>query len=125
MQAAPVLTQHTCAPFSEFFRELDKRSLKTITHEYYVNKEYKRIMDKWQKPLLRKQLKRERLSQTPVAPREEEPEVLYAHKPEEGITLPAHPDGIFAVVRVKGLQYKVARDDRVMVELLEDVAVGT
>lgn len=28
-------------------------------------------------------------------------------------------------MRVKGLQYKVTKDDRVMVELLEDFEVGT
>ena len=44
---------------------------------------------------------------------------------QEGITLPANPEGIFAVMRVKGLQYKVTKDDRVMCELLEDFEVGT
>ena len=46
--------------FSEYFRELDKKSMKTMHHEYYVNKEYKRLMDKWQKPLQKKLIKRER-----------------------------------------------------------------
>jgi large subunit ribosomal protein L21 len=50
--------------------------------------------------------------------------VLYVHNPEEGITLPPHPEKIFAVIRVKGLQYKVTKDDRVMCELLEDFEVG-
>lgn len=39
------------AMFSEYFRTLDKKSMKTMHHEFYVNKEYKRIMDIWQKPL--------------------------------------------------------------------------
>jgi hypothetical protein len=47
------------------------------------------------------------------------------HHPEEGITLPPSPDEIFAVIRIKGMQYKVAKDDRVMSELLEDFEVGT
>jgi len=47
------------------------------------------------------------------------------HHPEEGITLPANPDETFAVIRIKGLQYKVSKDDRVMSELLEDFEVGT
>jgi large subunit ribosomal protein L21 len=42
-----VFSQARSAPFSEFFRELDKKSVKTMNHEYYVNKEYKRIMDQW------------------------------------------------------------------------------
>lgn len=119
------LTSQPVAHFSEFFRELDQKSVRTMNHEYYVNKEYKRLMDKWQKPLMRKQIKRERKLQNPVEPKDEQDEVLYVHNVEEGITLPAKPDQIFAVMRVKGLQYKVTKDDRVMVELLEDFEVGT
>lgn len=119
----PLLTLQA-TQFSEFFRELDKKSLKTISHEYYVNKEYKRLMDQWQVPLLRKQIKREKRLQNPVQPQPEADEVLYVHNPEEGVALPPNPEKVFAVVRVKGLQYKVAKDDRVMVELL-DHEVGT
>jgi large subunit ribosomal protein L21 len=112
------------AYFSEFFRELDKKSVQTMNHEFYVNKEYKRLMDQWQKPLLRKQIKREKRLLNPVVPNEEQDEVLYVHQPEEGIVLPPNPENIFAVFRVKGLQYKVAKDDRVMCELLP-YEVGT
>lgn len=111
--------------FSEYFRELDKKSLKSMHHEFYVNKEYKRLMDQWQKPLLRKQIKRERRLQNPVQPKEEQSEVMYVHDVNEGIALPPNPEQMFAVMRVKGLQYKVAKDDRVMVELLDDFEVGT
>jgi len=31
---------------------------------------------------------------------------------------------MFAVIRIKGLQYKVTKDDRVMVEKLDDFEVG-
>ena len=96
-----------------------------MNHEYYVNKEYKRIMDQWQKPLLRKQIKRERRLQNPVEAKPEQDEIVYVHNPEEGITLPPNPEAIFAVIRIKGLQYKVTKDDRVMSELLEDFEVGT
>ncbi|TNV83656.1 hypothetical protein FGO68_gene6118 [Halteria grandinella] len=99
--------------------------MKTMHHEYYVNKEYKRLMDKWQKPLQRKLIKRERKLQNPIEPKPEQAEVLYVHNPSEGVALPPHPEQVFAVMRVKGLQYKVAKDDRVMVELLEDFEVGT
>jgi len=51
-------------------------------------------------------------------PESSEP-LIYLHNPEEGIELPPNPQGIFAVVRIKGLQYKVTKDDRVMVEKLE------
>jgi hypothetical protein len=44
---SPLVFAASHAGFSEYFRELDKTSMKTITHEYYVNKEYRRIMDQW------------------------------------------------------------------------------
>ena len=50
---------------------------------------------------------------------------MYVHNPEVGITLPPNPEEIFAVIRIKGLQYKVTKDDRVMSELLDDFEVGT
>ena len=50
---------------------------------------------------------------------------MYVHEPELGITLPPNPEEIFAVIRIKGMQYKVSKDDRVMSELLEDFEVGT
>lgn len=36
-------------------------------------------MNDWQKPLLRKQLKRERKALNPIPPKEEEKELLVAH----------------------------------------------
>lgn len=60
-------------------------------------------MDQWQKPLQKKEIKRERRLQNPVEAQAEQDEVLYVHNPDEGIALPANPEKIFAVVRVKGL----------------------
>lgn len=58
--------------------------------------------------------------ENPVIPNPEDPTPsLYVHNPDEGVRLPPIPSEIFAVVRVKGLQYKVAKDDRVMVEKLD------
>ena len=51
-------------------------------------------------------------------PEADQDEVVYVHNPEEGIALPPHPEKIFAVIRVAGLQYKVTKDDRVMCEML-------
>lgn len=110
--------------FSEYFRDLDKRSVKRINHEFYVNKEYKRIQDQWMVPLEQKQIKKQRKLLNPVVEKEDQDEILYVHDPEAGIALPPNPEQIFAVVRVKGLQYKVSKDDRVMVEKL-DLEIGT
>ena len=47
------------------------------------------------------------------------------HDPEAGVELPVHPERLFAIIRVKGIQHKVVKDDRVMVEMLgKDVKIG-
>ena len=46
------------------------------------------------------------------------PEIFYVHNPAEGVLIPPNPEQMFAVVRVKGIQYKVVKDDRVMMEKL-------
>lgn len=67
----------------------------------------------------KKRIRRQRKLENPVIPREADPSPsLYVHNAEEGVRIPPNPNQIFAVVRVKGLQYKVTRDDRVMVEKL-------
>ena len=50
--------------------------------------------------------------------------VVYVHNPEKGVTLPPHPDDVFAVVRVKGQQTKVLVNDVIRVEKL-DFEVGS
>lgn len=93
-------------------------------NKYQVNKEYKRIMDQWEKPLLRKQIKKERKAMNPVVPNEPASDSIYVHDAETGVKIPPNPIETFAVVLLKGLQYKVTKDDRVMVEKLEEFQVG-
>ena len=51
---------------------------------------------------------------------------MVVHDPEQGVTLPVDPSQIFAVIRVKGIQHKVMKDDRVMTEILaNDLDVGS
>ena len=52
--------------------------------------------------------------------------MLYVHDMEQGITLPQHPHKIFAVINVKGTQYKIVKDDRVIMDNLnlEGLAIG-
>ena len=50
--------------------------------------------------------------------------MVTVHSPEMGVSLPVHPDGIYAVVRIKGIQHKVVKDDRIRTEVLGDVEVG-
>jgi hypothetical protein len=90
-----------------------------------VSKYYQSIQDEWKKPLEKKRIKRIRKLENPVLPKPEDPNPsLYVHDPESGIELPPNPSQIFAVVRIKGLQYKVTKDDRVMIEKLEGFEVG-
>ena len=44
--------------------------------------------------------------------------VIYVHSPERGVSIPAHPEEIFAVIRVNGKQLKVLNDEVVRVERL-------
>ena len=72
--------------FSEYFRELDKKSITKITNKFAENKYYRSIMDKWQKPLERKQIQKQQKLENPVVPKEEDsvPSV-FVHDPEEGV----------------------------------------
>ncbi|CDW90760.1 50s ribosomal protein l21 [Stylonychia lemnae] len=112
------------ALFSEYFRQLDKQSIDKMDRNMTENKHYRRIMNQWQKPLERKQIKKQKKLLNPVVPNEEDPvSTLYVHNEEEGVQLPPNPTKIFAIVRIKGLQYKVTKDDRLMSEKL-DFEVG-
>jgi hypothetical protein len=74
---------------------------------------------------MKKQLKKERSELNPMVPIEDAAEdALYVHDAEEGVKIPPNPIETFAVIRVKGLQYKVTKDDRVMVEKLDEFEVG-
>ena len=51
--------------------------------------------------------------------------MTYVHDVEKGVVLPPHPERLFAIMRIKGTQFKVCKDDRVMVENLgEDFKPG-
>ena len=41
---------------------------------------------------------------------------MYVHDADVGVTLPPHPEEIFAVVRLLGMQHKVVVNDKIMVE---------
>ena len=40
------------------------------------------------------------------------------HDAERGIMLPPHPEKVFAIVNVKGAQYRIVKDDRIVIEEL-------
>jgi hypothetical protein len=48
-------------------------------------------------------MRRQRKLLNPVLPKEDQEEVLYVHNPEQGVQIPANPEGIFAVVRIHGI----------------------
>ena len=51
-------------------------------------------------------------------PIESQDAVIYVHSPEKGVSVPAHPDDIFAIVRIGGKQTKVLNNDVLRVEKL-------
>ena len=89
------------------------------------DKHYVRKMAEWQVPLEKKRRRRERklardAEREPAVPEEEK---LVVHNPEVGIEYPQDENGIFAVVQIRGMQFKVTKDDRLMVPQLH-VDVG-
>lgn len=38
------------------------------------------------------------------------------HHPDKAVVWPPHPEQVFAVVKILGLQHKVCKDDRVILE---------
>ena len=79
--------------------------------------------------MAKKRLRRARQLENPpntVEPDTSGNECIYVHSPEQGVTLPPHPNKIYAVIDVKGHQHKVTKDDRVMLEkLISDDAEET
>jgi hypothetical protein len=51
-------------------------------------------------------------------PIEEMDAVVYVHDPKKGVVVPAHPDKMFAVIRVANRQIKVILNDRIQCEKL-------
>ena len=112
---------HPQVHFSQYFKDLDKASWKEINSSFCGSKAYTRAVNMWKLPLIRKQLKKARKEANPpvVQPPEESGlGSFYVHNTEVGVTLPQHPEQIFAVLRVKGNQFKVVKDDRVIMESL-------
>ena len=93
---------------------------------YCGSKAYTHAVDKWKVPLAKKAAKRERKAQNPPKIIEDSDlGQMYVHNEDSGVSLPQHPDQIFAVMNVKGTQYKVIRDDRVIIDDLGlDFQVG-
>ena len=75
-------------------------------HESFLKTpEYEWRQAEWKKPLEKKALKREekRIRDAEIEPIEEQDAIVYVHNGESGITIPAPPDQIFAVVRLMNI----------------------
>ena len=86
-------------------------------------------MNHWKVPLLKKKQKAEEKLQRDVerakAIDRDQKELLVVHEPDMGVTLPVHPEHMYAIIRLKGIQHKVMKDDRVRIEKLGDeVQIG-
>ena len=85
------------------------------------NKYYDKAVNLWKVPLEKKRLKRERKAANPptiVPPEEDGIGLTVVHDVERGIQWPPRGDACFAVVRIKGQQHKVCKDDRLILDNL-------
>ena len=82
--------------------------------------EYEWRQAEWRKPLEKKALKREEraIREAEKEPVMQQDAIVYVHNAEVGVTIPAHPEQMFAVVRLMNRQYKVVKNDRIQVEKL-------
>ena len=87
--------------FSTFFQKLDKESHEKMKWEFYKVPEHSKIDQGWKVPLARKQRKRaaKKVREAAVEITDQAP-ILYVHNAEIGVTIPAHPEQIFAVFRM-------------------------
>ena len=88
--------------FSQLFKDMDKVSREKMNREFYKVGEYAAIDDGWRIPLARKKAKRalQKAREEALGPAEAQDPILYVHNAEEGVTIPAHPEKIFAVMRI-------------------------
>ena len=113
------------AHFSTYFKELDNAALKEFGNSYCGSKAYRRAVDLWKKPLEKKALKKERKMANPIQVMDPQDRMIMVHDAEKGVTLPPNPEKVFAVLSVKGTQYRVVKDDRIVLEELgEEFDVG-
>ena len=101
-QSRQQLTARFCAPFSTYFRELDKASREKMMWEYYKVPEYAKMDRMWRVPLAKKEARKARKAEAEKArePVVAQDEILYVHNAEFGVTLPPLPNEMFAVFRL-------------------------
>ena len=89
-------------------------------------KAYKKARDDWQVPLEKKRLRRARKEEmlAKQVPPSEELEKFIVHNPGLPLTIPTPQDEIFAIVNIKGRQYKVMQDTIIVTERQEGVDVN-
>ena len=85
---------------------MDEKHLREFGIIFCGTDAYKREVDKWKVPLLRKKIKRERKLSNP--PEIQPPEIsglglISIHFPDQGIQWPPNPEKVFAVFRTKGV----------------------
>lgn len=114
--------------FSEFFRERDWEEMKKHDIDMQLPKKYVRLRDAWQVPLEKKRLRRARKEELLEANGPHEPiveeEKFIVHYPGLPLKIPTPQDKMFAVVNIKGRQYKVMQDDIIVTEHQKEVDIN-
>ncbi len=120
------LTLQRQSPFSDFFRERDRSEFRATELRADHDFRYLRIKDAMEKNKAQKikiKARRVRLAEERGTPAEES-QKLVVHDVERGIEYPAREEGIFAVVNVRGFQYKVVKDDVLVLQHLQGVDIN-
>ena len=112
--------------FSDFFRRRDYDEMKKYDMDQQFPKEYIAAQNAWKVPVEKKRLRREQkaIEAADYVPKEHEIEKFIVHHPGLPITLPTPQEEMFAIVNIKGRQYKVMQDDIIVTEIQKDVDVN-
>lgn len=105
---------------SSFFRDMDEQSRKKMAWKMHTSKEYEKLTHRWKAPFEKKQMKKaqKELKEAQEEPVQAQDAVIYVHSPDKGVTIPAHPEEVFAVIRLNGKQVKVMNNELIRVEKL-------
>lgn len=109
------------------FVERDFHEMKKIEVRLQYDSAYLKLMDKWQRPLEKKALRKARIARLKAAfvdsfdqvPPAEQEEKLVVHQPLLPVDLYPRDEELFAVVNINGFQYKVVKDDVVLANYLQ------
>lgn len=100
------------------WEKVDLASYRNLHSDKSTSKLYVKLQNRWKIPVEKKKRKRaEKLQRESEFERPApQPEQLVIHNPAKPVTYPPDPYGVFAMVQFNGKQYKVTKDETMMIE---------